>query len=244
MFSLSAVPEGPPSIPGIQPLTQQLFTKRLLTTGYRNGHEGYGSEQTQIPPQGAYVLGVSLQWLQAVLGCLEFPSRVFPFGSSSHVRARTRTHARVRAPQPSLVLTCTHGYAHAPTHTGSHVRARADTHKNADAHGLSCRPPPPTPKAQRGVAGSGRARAQEPRVPRPPGGSPKQCGRRRRRALSGAGGRRPARSPGSPSPGGPLRPHSRAPRCGQTGSVPGHRGHPPFSAIPSGRPDGRRGQVR
>ena len=235
LCSHSAVPEGPPATPGIQPLTQQLFIKRLLSTGYRKGHWGYSSEQTRIAPQGAYILGVSLQGLQAVLGRFEFPSRVpFPVRFT-----RTRAHT----PCPCLAtLARAHVHARLRTGTDTHglTRARSRRHAHADAHGLSCRPPPHAEGAARSCGQWTRACAGAAHPAAAPEGPVRSAG--------AAAARSPAREEGgrcgAPGARVPAVPSGRTAGLRAAGSVPGHRGHAPFSAIPSGRPDGRRGQVR
>ena len=102
------------------------------------------NNQTQILPQGAYNLGVSIQWLQAFfLGHLEFPVRG-PLRISVH-KHTAHTHGHkwlISAHAYTRFLECTHTHTPCPTlqppfpcsrrHThGQHVHARSGPHPPA-----------------------------------------------------------------------------------------------------------------
>lgn len=143
--TLSRVPERPPSTPGIHSLTQQLLLSTFSVAGTLIGPGSIAmNNQTQILPQGAYNLGVSIQWLQVFfLGHLEFsvrgPLRISVHKHTAHTHGhkwlisahaytrfleRTHTHTPCPALQPPLP--CSRRHTH-----GQRVHARSGLHPPA-----------------------------------------------------------------------------------------------------------------
>lgn len=115
---LSRVPERPPSTPGIHSLTQQLLLSTFSVAGTLIGTGSIAMDnQTQILPQGAYNLGVSIQWLQVFfLGHLEFLCSGSPsdFCSQAH-----GTHTRTQ-----MAHLCTRIHTLSRVHSHAHALPR------------------------------------------------------------------------------------------------------------------------
>ena len=146
--TLSRVPERPPSTPGIHSLTQQLLLSTFSVAGTLIGPGSIAMKnQTQILPQGAYNLGVSIQWLQVFfLGHLEFsvrgPLRISVHKHTAHTHghkwlisahAYTRSSALTRTRPAPLCSPPSH--AHAGTRTDNvYTHALAPTPLQSPSH--------------------------------------------------------------------------------------------------------------